>query len=297
MTTEIIKNAPLKNYTYFGIGGLAQELIKTDDVSSLSEIWAESQAQKVPTFVFGGGSNLVFSDQGFSGRVFLFTGENITWRGNICIAEAGKKWQPFMEDIAAQGFSDFEKLSGIPGTIGGAVRGNAGAFGSETQDAILSVEYIDEYGNLQMLKKDQCEFAYRESIFKSHPKWVIVRATFEFKQKENSEDILKRVKELFAERYKKYPPGRSGGSFFKNPKPGEIFAGKLLEECGAKGDRIGDAQISSIHANFLLNKGHATQKDILDLAQKWKKNVFEKFGIMLEPEVVLVDEKGEKISL
>ncbi|NJP03909.1 hypothetical protein HC823_01405 [Candidatus Gracilibacteria bacterium] len=105
---------------------------------------------------------------------------------------------------------------------------------------------------------------------------------------------MKRVKDLFSERYQKYPPGRSGGSFFKNPKPGEIFAGKLLEECGAKGDRIGDAQISEIHANFLLNKGNATQKDILELAKKWKGKVKEKFGVELEPEVMLVDEYGKK---
>ncbi|NJP03908.1 FAD-binding protein [Candidatus Gracilibacteria bacterium] len=153
MTTEVIKNAPLKTHTYFGIGGPAHELIKTDDIRALSELWAESHAQKVPSFVFGGGSNLVFADKGFSGRVFLFTSEKTEWRGNICIVETGKKWQPFMEEIASQGFADFEKLSGIPGTVGGAVRGNAGAFGSETQDALKSVDYIDEYGNLQTLKK------------------------------------------------------------------------------------------------------------------------------------------------
>ncbi len=297
MTTEVIKNAPLKNHTYFGIGGPAHELIKTDDIPTLSELWAESNAQSIPSFVFGGGSNLVFADKGFSGRAFLFTSEKIDWRGNICIVETGKKWQPFMEEIASQGFSDFEKLSGIPGTVGGAVRGNAGAFGSETQDALKSVDYIDEYGNLQTLKKEQCEFAYRESLFKRHPEWFIVRAVFEFTKSDTPEEVLKRVKDLFTERYQKYPPGRSGGSFFKNPKPGEIFAGKLLEDSGAKGDRIGDAQISEIHANFLLNKGNATQKDILELAQKWKGIVKEKFDVELEPEVMLVDEYGKKVEV
>jgi UDP-N-acetylmuramate dehydrogenase len=295
MTVEIIKNQNLAKFSYFGIGGNADEIWRISDVKSLSEAWGETFAEKIPRIVLGAGSNCVFSDLGFRGRVFVFTGKEFVWQKNLVTIEAGASLQKVVENFAENGWADLNNLSGIPGTLGGAVRGNAGAHGSEISDKIVEVEYIDENGMIRKIPRNLCEFNYRTSVFKNNPNWMITRATFQFTGKGDPEKITKEVKEQFIKRVGHNPSGRSGGSFFKNPP--ENFAGKLLDEAGAKGDQIGDAQVSKKHANFLLNKGKATQKDILKLAKKWQTRVREKFNIELEPEVVLLDEYGKIIKL
>lgn len=296
MTVEIIKNQNIAKFSYYGIGGTADELWRTDDILSLAEAWGESIAEKIPRIVLGGGSNCVFADSGFRGRVFIFTGKEYLWQKNIITIEAGENLQKFIENTAKVGWADLENLSGIPGTVGGAVRGNAGAYGSETFDNIVEVEYIDEHGMIRKIPRNKCEAGYRTSLFKKNPQWFVTRATFQLNKKEAEPDlIVKRVKDHFKVRMAKYPPGRSGGSFFKNPE-GD-FAGRLLEEAGAKKDRIGDAEISQKHANFFVNKGKASQRDLIELAQKWQKIIKKNTTISLHPEVVLLDEYGKIIKL
>ena len=295
MSVEIIKNQNLAKFSYFGIGGNADEIWKISDIKSMAEAWSETFADKIPQIILGAGSNCVFSDKGFRGRVFIFTGKKYVWQNNIVTVETGERLQTMIENFAEKGWADLNNLSGIPGTLGGAVRGNAGAYGSEISDKLVQVEYIDEYGNLAKILKKDCEFDYRTSIFKKNSNWFITRATFQLTDKGNPAKILADVKAQFLDRVQKNPAGRSGGSFFKNPP--ENFAGKLLDEAGAKGDRLGDAQVSPRHANFFLNKGKATQTDLLKLAKKWQDKVLENSGILLEPEVVLVDEYGELIKL
>ncbi|MCF7812290.1 UDP-N-acetylmuramate dehydrogenase [Candidatus Gracilibacteria bacterium] len=319
---EILKNEPLSKHTFYGVGGLADELWKVDDAESFAEVWAETQAKKIPFLILGKGSNLLCSDAGFRGRVFSLEFKKITWNapslfrkegagGRFVTVEAGKPWQEFVEETNKKGYEDLCNLSGIPGNFGGFVRGNAGAFGLETGDFVQTVEFLDSNGKRKIFTKEQCEFGYRESIFKHHPEYCILRATLQLKQKAEPDQSLQKTRTLLADRWKKYPPGKSGGSFFKNPSPArgdvlseteepheKLFAGKLLEEAGAKGDQIGHAQISERHANFIVNlEGKATQENILALARKWKQKVHEKFGITLEPEIMILDEYGKKIQV
>lgn len=295
MSVEIIKNQNLAKFSYYGIGGSADEIWKISDIKSMAEAWSETCVEKIPRIILGSGSNCVFSDQGFRGRVFIFRGKKYVWQKNILTVEAGEKLQKLVENVTEKGWSDLANLSGIPGTLGGAVRGNAGAYGSEISDNLFEVEYIDEYGVVKKIPRENCEFNYRTSIFKKNPNWFITRATFLLKKKEDPIKISAEVKELFITRMKKYPPGRSGGSFFKNP-PND-FAGRLLEEAGAKGDLIGQVEISEKHANFFMNTGNAKQEDLLKLAKKWQNKVREKFDIILVPEVVLLDEYGKLVKL
>lgn len=298
---EVTKNAPLSAHTYFGVGGPADELVTVSDLVALPEIWAETIALRLPRLVLGDGSNLVCSDAGFRGRVFKITAEKTEWRDEIVTVDAGKNLQQLILDAASRGWSDLANLAGIPGTIGGAVRGNAGAFGSEICDRVVAVEFCDENGTVRRLPARECAFGYRDSIFKKNPDWCVFRATFQLRDRADRDTAMQQAQDLIAERWKKYPPGRCGGSFFKNPTdvPAdcEPFAGWLLENSGAKGDRIGGAEISSQHANFLMNADAATQANVLALAQKWHKIVREKYDVNLEPEVMLINERGARIAI
>ena len=295
MNLSLEKNIPLSNITYFGVGGNADEVAHIDDIALLPEVWAETIALHLPHFILGSGSNLVCSDSGFRGRIFIINADNTDWKDGIVTVEAGKNLQELILDAAGRGFSDFTNLAGIPGTFGGAIRGNAGAFGSEIQEKLKTVQFCDEDGMIRTLPSRECEFEYRESFFKKNPQWCILRATFQLTEKTDRDTALTKAKELIQERWQKYPPGKCGGSFFKNPL--NDYAGRLLEESGAKGDIIGGAQISEKHANFLMNANNSTQKDVLELARKWHKIVLEKYKVSLEPEVMLIDEYGKKIEI
>ena len=288
-------NHPLSEKTFYGIGGPANEIWEVDDIEALADIWAETIAQNIPKIVIGKGSNTIFSDKGFKGRVFVPLFEKTLWKGDVVTAEAGKNFQTFIEETNKKGFEDLCNLSGIPGNVGGFVRGNAGALGTEIADTCVGVEYLDEEGQIQKINAKDCAFGYRESLFKHRPDWCIVRATFALHVGNSHACSLQRTKDILQERWSKNPPGHSGGCLFKNP-PGKI-AGKLLDELGAKGDRIGDAEISEKHANFFLNKGNASQKDLLTLAKKWKEKIQKEKGILLESEVFICDELGKKIEL
>ncbi len=297
MTIKVEYNKLLSKLTFYGVGGPADEVFEVDDVSELAEIWTETTANKIPKVVIGKGSNFLPADIGFRGRVFVPRFEAVVWKGKEVVSvEAGKNFQDFIEETNQKGWGDLCNLSGIPGNVGGFLRGNAGALGTEISDSCVGVEYLDEYGNLQKIPAGKCGFGYRESIFKQKPDWCIVRGVFEFKNEETRRGAsLQKTKEVLAQRWQKNPAGRSGGCLFKNPE-GEI-AGKLLDECGAKGDQIGSAKISEDHANFFLNLGDATQADILALARKWRGIVLEKKGIKLEPEIFICDERGQRIDL
>lgn len=296
---EVLKNIPLSTKTFYGIGGMADEIFEIHDVSDLPDIWAETCENKIPKIVLGRGSNIVFSDKGLRGRVFIPLFEKTIWRKNIVRVEAGKNFQDFIEEINQQGFEDLCELSGIPGNIGGFIRGNAGANGKEVSDFILGVEYLDERGQSHKLTNDACKFGYRESLFKKYPDFCIINATFELKSPTEAEKALRKTKEILASRWEKNPAGRSSGCVFKNPivEGKTIPAGKLLDELGAKGDGVGGIQISEKHANFFINKGNATQKDLLSLMNKWKKKVYQTYQIELQTEIFLCDERGQKINL
>lgn len=297
MSIDIQRNVPIGKHTFYGIGGPADEFYKIKNTEGFDELWRETRGEKIPNMILGKGSNTLFSDNGFRGRIFSLEFKKTQWiQPNIVTVEVGKNWQEFVLEANKKGFHDLCNLSGIPGNVGGFIRGNAGAFQMETKDKIHHVTYLDENGNKQIKTKEQCQFGYRESIFKKNPQWCILSGTFELNEKGNAEEALEKSKKLQKERWEKYPPGKSGGSFFKNPK--DNFAGKLLDELGAKGDQIGMAHIADKHANFIINKeGKATQRDIIALARKWKQKVWETYQINLEPEIFICDEYGKKIEL
>lgn len=297
MDIDVSRDALLRLYTFYGVGGPVDELYKVWNFDAFMDLWTETLQEKIPFLILGRGSNLLCSDKGFRGRVFLLMSERVRWiNEQIVQVDAGKGWQSFVEETNQHGWEDLCNLSGIPGNVGGFVRGNAGAFGIETADRLSSIDYIDETGTLKTILKKDANFGYRHSIFKEHPDWCIVRATFILHQKADPTESLEKSKTLMTDRWKKYPPGRSGGSFFKNPE-GD-FAGRLLESVGAKGDQIGFAQVAEKHANFIVNlEGKALQKDIIALARKWKQKVQEVHGVVLEPEIFICDEYGHTIEL
>ncbi len=290
---EVQKNIRLAEKTFYGIGGVASEFYEIHDTNGLDELWAETISLKIPKIILGKGSNIVFADKGFYGRVFSPKFDKIKWidkKNGIVSVEVGQNAQKFIENTNKHGFQDLCNLSGIPGNIGGFVRGNAGAYGAETADNIIGIEYLDETGNLRKINKKDANFVYRGSVFKQNPDLFIIRAIFQLNKKTTPEKALEKTKKLLTSRWKKYPAGRSGGCVFKNPE-GEI-AGKLLDELGAKGDKIGNIQVAKEHANFFVNLGNATAKDILELIKKWQDIVWEKHKIKLEPEIYIIDERG-----
>lgn len=295
MSVDIHYQKLLSEITFSGIGGPAVEILDVDDLEVFAELWEETIVQQMPKIVIGKGSNILFSDRGFSGRVFRPSFENLYWRGARVTVEVGKSFQSFIEATNQKGFADLCALSGIPGTVGGFVRGNAGALGVEVSDFCIGVEYLDEKGQLQNLAALDCGFGYRESVFKKKPDWCLVRATFELRALETCFLALEKTKSIQKARWQKNPAGRSSGCLFKNPSGG--IAGKLLDASGAKGDRVGAIQISEKHANFFMNLGGGTQKDILILARRWRDRVQKEFGVLLEAEVFICDALGERIDL
>ncbi len=294
---EVQKNTLLSKKTFYGIGGHADEFYEIDNINGLDELWAETISQKIPKIIIGKGSNIVFADRGFRGRIFSPKFEKIDWiskEDSIVSVQTGCDAQKFIEDTNKAGFEDLCNLSGIPGNVGGFVRGNAGAYGSEIADKIISVEFLDETGTRQKISKKDADFVYRGSLFKQNSDLFILSTTFQLNQKTDSKKALKKTKDLLSSRWDKYPAGRSGGCVFKNPE-GQI-AGKLLDELGAKGDIMGNIQIAEEHANFFINKGNATQKDILDLIKKWQEIILEKHGIKLEPEIYIINEFGKQVK-
>ena len=287
---KILKNAPLKNFNFYKIGGAADEILWIEKISNFVEIWKNT---KLPKLILGGGSNICFADAGFRGKIFVPKFQNYFFKKNFCTVESGLPLQKLVEISAAAGFVDLCELSGIPGNVGGAIRGNAGAK-NEISEFLVAVEFCDERGKIQKIAAENCEFFYRESIFKKK-NWAILRGIFQFFKKENPEFLREKIKKIWRDRAKKLPAGFSAGCVFKNPK--NFSAGKILDELGAKNDFCGDIKISEKHANFFVNLGSGTQQNLLELMRKWRKIAHEKTGILLEPEIFLCDEFGKKINL
>jgi UDP-N-acetylmuramate dehydrogenase len=299
---EVLSDIRLSDKTFYGIGGGADSFVEVDRPEDLSEIWEETIHKKIPKIILGKGSNMVFSDKGFRGRVFYPSFDKITVlhpadqetgkKADLIIsAEAGRNFQDFLAETNRLGFSDLCPLSGIPGNVGGFIRGNAGAMGVETGDFVVAVEYLDANGQLQKISGEKCAFAYRESLFKKNPDFFIVRGIFRLGQQSDPVAAKQKTDQILSDRWQKYPPGRSGGCVFKNPVGG--FSGEILESLGAKGDQIGGIAIAEEHANFFVNRSGGTQQDLLQLIKKWRDRVWEARGVRLELEVCLVDEWGK----
>lgn len=291
----------MSQVTTLQIGGPAKDFKVAKEEEELLEI---IKANK-DFLVIGGGSNLLVADQGIDKLVIQNQIEGITKTVNVLEVKAGTILQHLVNYTIRNGLGGIEKLTGIPGTLGGAVFGNAGAFGQTISDCIKETKAFDGE-KIIILDKDECEFSYRDSVFKKNG-WTILEIKLKL-IKDDPEKLLMQSNEVLQKRLIKYPPGiKCPGSFFKNivaatlpkeildkiPKElivfGKLPAGSLLELVGAKGQKLDGIEIAPYHANLFINKGGGTAKAFYDLAKKYSQRVKQKFGITLEPEVRLIN--------
>lgn len=319
----IQKNISLTPLTTFKIGGPAKFFVEVRNEVELLEALDFARENKLEIFMLGGGSNILFSDKGFDGLVVKMQSSEVgepSFASSDAKASAGKQdakiecWAGeslasvvnFAKDNSLTGM---EWAMGIPGTIGGAVRGNAGAFGGEMADNIESVRALEISGNRTNIveyKKADCDFSYRTSLFKKNPNLVVISARLKLERGDKSA-IAVRIREIAKIRIEHQPKGFSSGSFFQNPvvdnpevlkefeketgaksKDGKIPAGWLIEEAGFKGKKIGGVMVSEKHANFFINDGTATAEDVIILAGIIKQKLREGYDVQIKEEIMYV---------
>lgn len=290
---EIQQSMELAPFTTIKIGGPADFYYELKDINTLLELIEDATELEIPWIVIGGGSNLVFSEEGFQGLVIHIKAKNIKKVNTGIEADAGALISQIIQFALKNSLRGIENLAGIPGTLGGAIRGNAGANGTEIQDIIETVTIFDPKNGIRTEQNDYFNFSYRNSKIKKDSNKIVLKATLKL-QKASQDDLItmqETIKKNLLGRTGRQPQGMTTGSFFKNPSP-ENPAGKLLDQAGCKGLKVGKAQISDLHANWVVNLGGATQQDIIELVKMAKNKVKERFNVDLEPEVQLVGTTG-----
>ena len=276
---------PLKNHTTFKIGGNCIALIEPREVSDIVETIKICRENNIKFFVIGNGSNLLVPDEGYNGVIIKLKGEfsTIQVEGEYLIVNSGAKLSEVYTVAYENSLTGFEFASGIPGTIGGAIYMNAGAYGGEMKDIVESVEVLDlDNFELRELKNEELEFSYRKSIIQ-RKNYIVTIIKLKL-QKGNKEEINAVYEDLRERRNSKQPLNfGSAGSTFKRPEG--HFASKLIEDAGLKGYHINDAWVSEKHSGFIVNKENASFKEVMELIEYVQKVVFEKFGVKLETEV------------
>ncbi len=288
---EVILNEDLYKYSTFQIGGPADYFFKLKKSSDLKPLIDFSKSNNIDFYIFSGGSNILFDDKGFRGLVIKIETKDVEINGEYVKADAGMTISKLIKICLENELMGLEKWVGLPGTVGGAVRGNAGCNGLETLEIFEKATLLNpKTGEIREEKLDYFDFSYRHSKLKE-TKEIVLDATFKFQHKNISDEEQKKIMDDIRRfRLTKQPFGKTTGSFFKNPKPDKP-AGMLIDQAGLKGKTIGNAQISEKHGNFFLNKGGATSKEMIQLVDLAKREVEAKFGIELEAEVEIVPEK------
>jgi UDP-N-acetylmuramate dehydrogenase len=277
-------NEPLARYTTLRIGGPARFYIEPYNLSGLCGALKISRESKLPIFVIGAGSNLLIGDKGMDGIVIRLKKafDNLDFNDN-CIAGAGVMWQYLIKRTVDMGYSGFEAMAGIPGTVGGLVVMNAGTSEEKISDRLIEVKTVDFEGNIHIHRKADIKFGYRSSSLEG---LIVIEAKFKLK-KESRDVIIKQINESLSRRSKSQPLSTlNAGSIFKNPAGG--YAAEYIEKCGLKGYSIGGAAVSSKHANFIINTGEATAEDVYKLIFEIRRKVHEQFDIKLELEIKLL---------
>lgn len=279
---------PLKNYTMTKLGGNADVFVMPSTEEEAAEVVRYAHLHKVSIFLLGNGSNMVIRDGGIRGIVLNLSNLNeIRIEGTTVYAQSGALIIDVSKAAAANSLTGLEFSCGIPGSIGGAMAMNAGAYGGEIKDVIVSCKVLTPTGDVLELTKDQLELDYRKSIIAKNGYYVL-SSVFEL-QKGDKETIDATIADLTFKRQSKQPlEYPSAGSVFKRP-PG-YFAGKLIQDSGMQGKGVGDAEVSTKHAGFIINKGNATATDYIETIHMVQRAVKEKFGIDLETEVKIVGE-------
>lgn len=286
---NVIKEANMSSYTTFRIGGIADYVVTPENEEQLAKLLHLIKEENVDFVVIGNGSNILVSDNGFDGIVIQlgdkfssFVIKDKDESGVYVDVTAGMRLSRLGNELAAGSIEGFEFATGIPGTIGGAVMMNAGAYGGEIKDIIKSARVMDFDGNVKELSRDELELGYRTSII-AKKNYIVISAVFDLK-KGDREKIKSNIKELAIKRREKQPlEYPSAGSTFKRPEG--YFAAKLIEDAGLKGLSVGGAQVSEKHAGFVINKKDAKAIDVIRLTDEIKEKVYDKFGVKLELEI------------
>lgn len=287
---NVLKEEPMKNHTTFRVGGPADWLVTPTEEEQIRDVVNLLRAEKVPYYVMGNGSNLLVGDKGYRG-VIIQLGKNLSQirmtEEGVLYAQAGALLSKIAAEAFAQSLTGFEFASGIPGTLGGAVMMNAGAYGGEMKHVLKDALALTADGELRVLPVEQMALGYRTSIFAQNGD-IVLSAQIRL-QPGNPEEIRAYMDELKEKRMTKQPlEYPSAGSTFKRPEG--YFAGKLIEDTGLRGFQFGGAQVSEKHCGFVINKGQATAADILSLIEQVSDRVEAKFGVRLEPEVKRIGE-------
>ncbi|PIS05610.1 MAG: UDP-N-acetylenolpyruvoylglucosamine reductase [Candidatus Buchananbacteria bacterium CG10_big_fil_rev_8_21_14_0_10_42_9] len=310
--SSVKQNIRLADMTNYRIGGPAKYFLETDNFDKLIKVLNEARAQKIPIFILAGGSNILIADEGFNGLVVKLKNHDIDVNGETVIAGAGAGIDNLVDAVADAGLTGLEFMAGIYGTVGGAVRGNAGAYGGSISQAVVKVKVFNGQKILEM-SNDECKFDYRESIFK-HNDYIILEAELKL-AKGDAAQVKAKVADIRKTRNAKLPEIEpNAGCIFKNlelhevvdPKKikkglditdaeydeatkfGKLPAGYLIEKLGLKGKTIGGAQLSPKHGNIIVNTGNATAKDVVMLLSFLKQQVRDKTGVQLQEEIQLV---------
>lgn len=286
---NIYINEPMSKYTSFKIGGPAECLVKIKTIEQLKEILKYAEDKNIELTIIGNGSNLLVSDEGIKGIVAKIEIDNLKIDKQdekvLVTVGSGIKLGWLAQKCLNEEVTGFEFASGIPGTIGGAIRMNAGAHGTEMKDIVKTVTYVDRNGEIHKIENEQAKFEYRNSLF-AHKDYIIVETEIQL-EKGNSVEIKEKMTEYANYRKEKQPiEYPSAGSTFKRGT--DFITAKLIDECGLKGYQIGGAQISEKHAGFIINKENATAKDVIKLMKYTKEQVYEKFGKVIEAEIVTI---------
>ncbi len=302
---QLRRDEPLAPYTRFGIGGPADLFADAPDEQSFIAALEAARSQRIPVEVIGGGSNLVVADEGFPGLVLRYTANGIRADGLSVTVQAGAVLQDLVDFTIARGLSGIHTMTGIPGWAGGAVYGNAGAYGRAINQSIATVRFFDGE-QVREFENTQCNFRYRESTFKDNKGWIVFSTTLTF-EAADAAALKKQADDILAIRNEKYPPTmKCAGSIFKNliymelpdhvqrevpPKiirEGKVPSAYFLEQVGAKGTKNGDIHVADYHANLIYNVGHGTARQVRELIGDLKARVRDRFRFDIEEEVQYV---------
>ncbi|MBO5408842.1 MAG: UDP-N-acetylmuramate dehydrogenase [Clostridia bacterium] len=280
----VLEHEPLSRHTSFKIGGPCDWMVMPQSVEEVKQILAFAKEETLRVTLLGNGSNVLAADEGIDGIVLKTTGlKEISVKENYICAGAGARLSALCETAKENSLGGLAELSGIPGTVGGGVYMNAGAYGGEIKDTLVESLYLDETNEIRKLTAEEHHLSYRYSIFHEHPDWMILESKF-YLTPANRDEIHAKTVELLKKRNEKQPlEYPNAGSTFKRPEG--YFAGKLIEDAGLRGFSVGDAQVSEKHCGFVINRKNATAEDVCNLIAAVRERVQKEFGVTLEAEV------------
>lgn len=281
-------NEPMKKHTTMRVGGPCDCMVEPSSIEEIQKILEYARKNNIKYYVIGNGSNLLVKDEGVHALIIKIANKfsGVEVNGERIKAYSGCSVPKLSQIAKENSLSGLEFACGIPGSVGGGIRMNAGAYGSEMVNVVEKVGFLDENGKLNEIDGKDAHFTYRHSMFVENPKYIVVYAIYKL-QKGNKDEISKIMEENMNFRKQKQPIEYPNfGSVFKRPEG--YFVGKLVDECGLKGYKIGGAQVSTKHSGFMVNIEDATCKDVLDLIEYVKKKVYEKFNVKLQEEVVIL---------